>query len=76
MSSLRSDTVTHAIYDAGYNSNGRFYASSNEMLGMTPTAWRAGGADTDIRFAIGQCALGAILVARKATAVFGARSFP
>lgn len=30
---------------------------------MTPTAWRAGGADTDIRFAIGQCALGALLVA-------------
>jgi AraC family transcriptional regulator of adaptative response/methylated-DNA-[protein]-cysteine methyltransferase len=61
---LRSDTVTDAIYDAGYNSNGRFYARSNEMLGMTPTAWRAGGADTDIRFAIGQCALGAILVAQ------------
>lgn len=30
---------------------------------MTPTTWRAGGADTDIRFAIGQCTLGAILVA-------------
>jgi len=60
----RSDTVTNAIYDAGYNSNGRFYERSNEMLGMTPTAWRAGGADTDIRFAIGECALGAILVAQ------------
>jgi AraC family transcriptional regulator of adaptative response/methylated-DNA-[protein]-cysteine methyltransferase len=60
----RSETVTDAIYDAGYNSNGRFYAQSNDMLGMTPTAWRAGGADTDIRFAIGECALGAILVAQ------------
>jgi len=50
----RSDTVTNAIYDAGYNSNGRFYERSNEMLGMTPTAWRAGGANTDIRFAIGE----------------------
>ncbi|MDM0104066.1 bifunctional DNA-binding transcriptional regulator/O6-methylguanine-DNA methyltransferase Ada [Variovorax sp. J22R24] len=60
----RSDTVTDAIYDAGYNSNGRFYERSNEMLGMTPTAWRAGGANTDIRFAIGECALGAILVAQ------------
>jgi len=60
----RSDTVTNAIYDAGYNSNGRFYERSNEMLGMTPTAWRAGGANTDIRFAIGECALGAILVAQ------------
>jgi AraC family transcriptional regulator of adaptative response/methylated-DNA-[protein]-cysteine methyltransferase len=60
----RSGTVTDAIYDAGYNSNGRFYADSKDMLGMTPTAWRAGGADTDIRFAIGECALGAILVAQ------------
>ena len=57
-------TVTDAIYDAGYNSNGRFYERSNEVLGMTPTRFRAGGADTDIRFAIGQCALGAILVAQ------------
>ncbi len=59
----RSDSVTEAIYDAGYNSNGRFYAQSNDMLGMTPSRYRAGGADTDIRFAIGECSLGAILVA-------------
>ena len=56
-------SVTEAIYDAGFNSSGRFYATSNAVLGMTPTAYRAGGADTDIRFAIGQCSLGAILVA-------------
>ncbi len=30
---------------------------------MTPSRYRAGGADTDIRFAIGECSLGAILVA-------------
>ena len=59
----RSDTVTEAIYGAGYSSNGRFYAQSNGVLGMTPTRYRAGGVDTDIRFAIGQCSLGAILVA-------------
>jgi AraC family transcriptional regulator of adaptative response/methylated-DNA-[protein]-cysteine methyltransferase len=59
----RSDSVTEAIYEAGYNSNGRFYAQSNDMLGMTPSRYRAGGADTDIRFAIGECSLGAILVA-------------
>jgi AraC family transcriptional regulator, regulatory protein of adaptative response / methylated-DNA-[protein]-cysteine methyltransferase len=59
----RSDTVTEAIYCAGYNSNGRFYAQSNDVLGMTPSRYRAGGADTDIRFAIGECSLGAILVA-------------
>lgn len=59
----RSSSVTAAIYDAGYNSNGRFYESSNQLLGMTPTAYRAGGADTEIRFAVGECSLGSILVA-------------
>ncbi|RYF73931.1 MAG: helix-turn-helix domain-containing protein, partial [Comamonadaceae bacterium] len=56
--------VTDAIYDAGYGAASRFYARADDVLGMTPTAWRAGGADTDIRFAIGDCSLGAILVAR------------
>jgi len=66
----RSDnTVTEAIYDAGYNANSRFYEESGRVLGMTPSAWRAGGADTEIRFAIGQCSLGAILVARSARGV-------
>jgi AraC family transcriptional regulator, regulatory protein of adaptative response / methylated-DNA-[protein]-cysteine methyltransferase len=60
----RSSTVTEAIYEAGYNSNGRFYETSNEVLGMTPSNYRAGGASTEIRFAVGECSLGAILVAR------------
>lgn len=56
-------TVTSAIYDAGYNSNGRFYATSNEVLGMKPTEYRAGGVNAEIRFAVGECSLGSILVA-------------
>jgi len=56
-------TVTEAIYSSGYNSNGRFYEASNQVLGMTPTQYRAGGADTNIRFAVGQCSLGSFLVA-------------
>jgi AraC family transcriptional regulator of adaptative response/methylated-DNA-[protein]-cysteine methyltransferase len=60
----RSGSVTEAIYGAGYNSGGRFYADADKILGMTPTRYRAGGAGTEIRFAIGQCSLGAILVAR------------
>jgi AraC family transcriptional regulator, regulatory protein of adaptative response / methylated-DNA-[protein]-cysteine methyltransferase len=59
----RSGTVTEAIFDAGYNSNSRFYETSNEVLGMTPTTYRAGGANMEIRFAIGECSLGSILVA-------------
>ena len=60
----RSGTVTEAIFEAGYNSGGRFYVDAPKLLGMTPTRWRAGGADTELRFAVGQCSLGAILVAR------------
>jgi len=56
-------TVTEVIYDAGFNSSGRFYEKSTDMLGMTPSQFRAGGADEEIRFAVGQTSLGAILVA-------------
>jgi AraC family transcriptional regulator of adaptative response/methylated-DNA-[protein]-cysteine methyltransferase len=56
-------TVTDAIYAAGFNSSGRFYAQSPAVLGMTPTAFRSGGRGAQIRFAIGACSLGAILVA-------------
>jgi AraC family transcriptional regulator, regulatory protein of adaptative response / methylated-DNA-[protein]-cysteine methyltransferase len=59
----RSATVTEAIYGAGFNSSGRFYEASQDLLGMTPTRFRAGGAGTVIRFAVGQCSLGSILVA-------------
>ena len=59
----RSDTVTEAIYSAGFNSNARFYATSSEVLGMTPTNFRSGGHGASIRFAVGECSLGSILVA-------------
>ncbi|MDF3834596.1 bifunctional DNA-binding transcriptional regulator/O6-methylguanine-DNA methyltransferase Ada, partial [Cupriavidus basilensis] len=60
----RSGSVTEAIYDAGFNSNSRFYEASDQMLGMTASRYRAGGANTDIRFAVGECSLGSILVAQ------------
>ena len=65
----KGNSVTEAIYGAGYNSSGRFYEQSNAVLGMTPTRYRAGGVDTAIRFAIGQCSLGAILVAASARGI-------
>jgi len=55
--------VTAAIYDAGFNSNAPFYGSSNGLLGMTPSAFRGGGSGESIRFAVGECWLGSILVA-------------
>jgi AraC family transcriptional regulator of adaptative response/methylated-DNA-[protein]-cysteine methyltransferase len=56
-------TVTQAIYEAGFNANSRFYEQSDALLGMTPSAYKDGGAKAQIRFAIGQSSLGAILVA-------------
>jgi AraC family transcriptional regulator of adaptative response/methylated-DNA-[protein]-cysteine methyltransferase len=58
-----SSSVTDAIYEAGFNSSARFYDGSTRMLGMTPSRYRTGGADAEIRFAVGKCSLGAILVA-------------
>jgi AraC family transcriptional regulator of adaptative response/methylated-DNA-[protein]-cysteine methyltransferase len=57
-------SVTDALYGAGYGSGGRFYAESDRRLGMTPGRFRAGGDGSTIRFALGQCTLGAILVAQ------------
>jgi AraC family transcriptional regulator of adaptative response/methylated-DNA-[protein]-cysteine methyltransferase len=59
----KSGSVTQAIYGAGFSGSGRFYAQSNQLLGMTPTHLRAGGEGLAIRFAIGECSLGSILVA-------------
>jgi AraC family transcriptional regulator of adaptative response/methylated-DNA-[protein]-cysteine methyltransferase len=60
----RTRTVTAAIYESGYNSSARFYGESQQVLGMTPTVYRAGGVNADIRFAVGECSLGSILVAK------------
>ncbi|MET0595727.1 MAG: Ada metal-binding domain-containing protein, partial [Polyangiaceae bacterium] len=65
----RSRTVTQAIYDAGFNSSGRFYEKANGVLGMKPAHFRAGGARSEIRCAIGECSLGSILVAASSRGV-------
>jgi AraC family transcriptional regulator of adaptative response/methylated-DNA-[protein]-cysteine methyltransferase len=62
-------SVTEAIYEAGFSSSGRFYETSTDALGMTPTAYRNKGVGETIRFAIGECQLGAILVASSARGV-------
>ena len=55
--------MTEAIHESGFNSSGRFYAELAAVLGMTPSDFRNGGANADMRFAIGECSLGSILVA-------------
>ena len=59
----KRSTVTEAIYEAGFNSSGRFYEKSAELLGMDAKRYRAGGKGEVIRFAVGQCSLGAVLAA-------------
>ncbi|MGC5749913.1 methylated-DNA--[protein]-cysteine S-methyltransferase [Gluconobacter sp. NFX36] len=62
-------TITNAIYDSGFSSSGRFYETSRAMLGMTPSRYREGGTDEDIKFAIAKTTLGDLLVASSATGV-------
>jgi len=56
-------SVTEAIHEAGFNSSGRFYADATRMLGMSPADYRAGGKNARLRFAVGKCSLGSVLVA-------------
>lgn len=56
-------SVTEAIYEAGFNSSGRFYDGAERTLGMKPRAYRSGGAGMEILSAIAPCSLGLVLVA-------------
>lgn len=64
-----SESVTEAIYDAGYSGPSRFYAEAGERLGMTPSAWRDGGRGETIRFSTVETALGPMLVAATAKGI-------
>ncbi len=56
-------SVTDAIYDAGYSGPSRFYAETKQRLGMSPSAWKNGGAGATIRWAVVNTSLGEMLVA-------------
>jgi len=60
----QSRSVTEAIYEVGFGSNSRFYEASDRLLGMSPASFRDGGANATVRFAVGECSLGSILVAQ------------
>lgn len=66
---LAGQKVTATLYDAGFNSSGRFYEAADAMLGMTPSAWRAGGRGEEIAYASSPCALGIVLVGTSARGV-------
>lgn len=56
-------SVTTALYDAGFNSTGRFYEAAPALLGMAPGSYRRGGAGEHIRHAVVPCTLGWVIVA-------------
>ena len=66
---LASGSVTGAIHAAGYGAASRYYAEAEEVLGMTATMRKSGGAGEEIRFAIAQTRLGALLAAESATGI-------
>lgn len=57
------DSVTSAIYEAGYSAPSRFYETANARLGMTPSAWKRGGAGVTIRWTVAETSLGPLLIA-------------
>lgn len=61
--------VTEALHEAGFQAPSRFYEGARQRLGMTPTAFRDGGKDAVIHFAVAQCSMGAVLVAASALGV-------
>jgi AraC family transcriptional regulator of adaptative response/methylated-DNA-[protein]-cysteine methyltransferase len=63
------DSVTQAIYAAGFSTPSRFYAASEGRLGMTASAWVNGGAGVEIHWAIVATTLGPMLVAATAKGV-------
>ncbi|WP_404336806.1 bifunctional DNA-binding transcriptional regulator/O6-methylguanine-DNA methyltransferase Ada [Sphingomonas sp. MMS12-HWE2-04] len=57
------ESVTEAIYEAGYSAPSRFYETANARLGMTPSVWKRGGAGVTIRWTLAETSLGPLLIA-------------
>jgi AraC family transcriptional regulator of adaptative response/methylated-DNA-[protein]-cysteine methyltransferase len=60
---MDADSVTSAIYSAGYSSSSRFYEGPAHELGMTARQARAGGSGQTVHYALRPCSLGRLLVA-------------
>ena len=57
------DSVTRAMYDAGYGSSSRLYERTASQLGMTPDKYRRGAVAAAIWYACTDSPLGRMLVA-------------
>lgn len=65
----QTERVTDAIYDAGYTSTSRVYERADDAIGMTPGAYRAGGAGIAIGYALAATTLGTLIVGATARGV-------
>ncbi len=57
------DTVTEAMYDAGFSSSSRLYENAPERMGMTPADYRGGAKGLSMRYVVAPCSLGHVLAA-------------
>lgn len=57
------NTVTQAIYNAGFETSSTFYEQSTSLLGMTPSQYQQGAIGVAIRYTVQPCWLGWVLVA-------------
>lgn len=57
------ETVTNALYEAGYPSSSSVYAQVSDQFGMTPTVYQRGGHRMHISYTMATCPLGFLLVA-------------
>ncbi|GAA3262241.1 Ada metal-binding domain-containing protein [Sphingomonas yabuuchiae] len=56
-------SITAALYEAGYAAPSRFYADSDQRLGMAPGQWRRGGEGVSVGWTIAPSPMGPLLVA-------------
>jgi AraC family transcriptional regulator of adaptative response/methylated-DNA-[protein]-cysteine methyltransferase len=67
------ESITAALYDAGYGSSSRLYEHSDAELGMTPGAYSRRGREMKINYTVVSCALGYLLVAATSKGVCSVR---
>ncbi len=63
------NSIADATYEAGFGSSSRLYEQANARLGMTPAAYRKGGAQQDIAYAVAESPIGRVLVAATAKGI-------
>jgi AraC family transcriptional regulator of adaptative response/methylated-DNA-[protein]-cysteine methyltransferase len=65
----QNETVTDAIFNAGYGSSAQFYGQAAEILGMKPSQYQNGGKGISMMVTILPCYLGWVLIAATANGV-------